>query len=761
MVAKNLRLVELLLTSPPTASPSKVLRDMLYKAYDKSTASEVRCSQMNGNITFSSAAKRLHRILNKAVCGVSVTAPPARSKWRASKRQAIEHNGTPVHQRHHASFQEKFFQACDKELMKVNTFHAEKLAEAQRRCTTLGTELEMVLEAHKETRSSPFRKQKRSLHKSYSHRAQHKTLCDLKLAFSELYLSLVLLQNYQNLNYMGFSKITEKHDKLFGTQRGNEWKMFGVDMSPFYTSKKSDQLIQEVESLFINQLEGGDRQKAMKRLRVPPLGAAQSAPIWTTFRVGLFSGLVIAFALLISVTVFHTSRVITIWPLLRLYRGGFLIIEFIFLLGINNYGWRKAGVNHILIFELDPRDNLSYLHLFELAGFLGVTWCVSVLNCLHSALLPLPLQVNPLAFYIFLVLLLLNPTRTFYYKSRVWLLKLIYKVGTAPFHKVGFADFWLADQLNSLTPVFVDFWGLCCFYIFDVDWQSLRALSLYPADIQCTGNTTGVTSFIQCIPAWLRFAQCLRRYWDSRRIFPHLVNAGKYATVFVMVAFAALFSNEKDWPSVTVGVKFYFYAWIITACVGTIFTTTWDLKMDWGLLERNTQENKFLRDETVYPKRVYYYCAIAGDVILRVSWAVNIFYAQDRYSEVAELVTSVLAPLEVFRRFIWNFFRLENEHLNNCGQFRAVRDISVAPLHVDSQTALEHIMDQEGGVRSHRRGRGSKKKNKFSLRRVKGRARETRICVEEMDEEPTNTRQRTGSEPASCRTVRCSMDVQP
>ncbi len=32
------------------------------------------------------------------------------------------------------------------------------------------------------------------------------------------------------------------------------------------------------------------------------------------------------------------------------------------------------------------------------------------------------------------------------------------------------------------------------------------------------------------------------------------------------------------------------------------------------------------------------------------------------------------------RRFIWNFFRLENEHLNNCGEFRAVRDISVVPV---------------------------------------------------------------------------------
>lgn len=35
---------------------------------------------------------------------------------------------------------------------------------------------------------------------------------------------------------------------------------------------------------------------------------------------------------------------------------------------------------------------------------------------------------------------------------------------------------------------------------------------------------------------------------------------------------------------------------------------------------------------------------------------------------------------EVLRRFLWNFFRLENEHLNNCGQFRAVRDICIAPI---------------------------------------------------------------------------------
>lgn len=41
---------------------------------------------------------------------------------------------------------------------------------------------------------------------------------ELKLAFSEFYLSLILLQNYQNLNFTGFRKILKKHDKVRNLQ---------------------------------------------------------------------------------------------------------------------------------------------------------------------------------------------------------------------------------------------------------------------------------------------------------------------------------------------------------------------------------------------------------------------------------------------------------------------------------------------------------------------------------------------------------------
>lgn len=50
------------------------------------------------------------------------------------------------------------------------------------------------------------------------------------------------------------------------------------------------------------------------------------------------------------------------------------------------------------------------------------------------------------------------------------------------------------------------------------------------------------------------------------------------------------------------------------------------------------------------------------------------------------------------RRFIWNFFRLENEHLNNCGQFRAVRDISISPIQITDLGIIEKMMDEEEGI---------------------------------------------------------------
>ncbi|XP_032679557.1 xenotropic and polytropic retrovirus receptor 1 homolog [Odontomachus brunneus] len=607
--------------------------------------------------------------------------------------------------RHFASFDEIFFTFCDRELKKINTFYSEKLAEATRKYAALQSELKTALELQQRSGKN---KEKTSTMPSIPTRK----LRELKLAFSEFYLSLVLLQSYQTLNHTGFRKILKKHDKLLSVDAGSKWRVECVENSHFYTSKDINRMIQETETTVINDLEGGNRQRAMKRLRVPPLGEQQSP--WTTFKVGLFSGSFIVLAVAVVLTaIFHDGGE-NLKIAFRLYRGPLLIIEFLFLIGVNVYGWRSSGVNHVLIFELDPRNHLSEQHLMELAAVLGVIWTLSLLSFLYSASLSIPPYVNPLVLVCIMVIFLINPLKIFRHEARWWLLKIILRVVISPFAYVNFADFWLADQLNSLATAFVDLYFLICFYIMNGDWH------VQNDNTECTSGYASVVirSIVSCLPAWFRFSQCVRRYRDSREAFPHLANAGKYAMTFIVVAtntlssyYAVEYANrwENGW----------LWAWLFCSFASSIYSFTWDLKMDWGLLDKNAGENRFLREEMVYSATGFYYFAIIEDFILRFVWIVSFILIELEYVS-NDLMTSIVAPLEVFRRFVWNFFRLENEHLNNCGKFRAVRDISIAPIDSSDQTQILRMMDEIDGVvnRGKRKGGGKKQGNVKEDRRA-------------------------------------------
>ena len=64
---------------------------------------------------------------------------------------------------------------------------------------------------------------------------------------------------------------------------------------------------------------------------------------------------------------------------------------------------------------------------------------------------------------------------------------------------------------------------------------------------------------------------------------------------------------------------------------------------------------------------------------MRLSWTISLslHLVEHKIGPVGNTAKIVLAVVEVFRRFVWNFFRLENEHLNNCGRYRATKEIAV------------------------------------------------------------------------------------
>jgi hypothetical protein len=85
------------------------------------------------------------------------------------------------------------------------------------------------------------------------------------------------------------------------------------------------------------------------------------------------------------------------------------------------------------------------------------------------------------------------------------------------------------------------------------------------------------------------------------------------------------------------------------------------------------------------------------DAVLRFAWLAKYFIGVNTNSQLSQILQTVFAFLELVRRFVWNFFRLENEHLNNCGEFRAVREISLIVIKyvINKNILLKHLFSED------------------------------------------------------------------
>uniref|UniRef100_A0A1A9W6A5 EXS domain-containing protein n=1 Tax=Glossina brevipalpis TaxID=37001 RepID=A0A1A9W6A5_9MUSC len=370
---------------------------------------------------------------------------------------------------------------------------------------------------------------------------------------------------------------------------------------------------------------------------------------------------------------------------LILFRGPFYIVVYLFLIAINVYGWRRAGVNHILIFEIDPRKHLTYSHLLELSFIFAMLTALSVLGYVYAKNLHISGFLFPLILFLTMGLYLILPLPILHSDSRLWLLKVMGRLMAAPFFSVAFADFWLGDQFNSMTIVFIDFKNLLCFYV-----RNPFLSGNYKQDV-CEFDDHIINACVSSLPAWFRFAQCLRQYRDARKLHPYITNAGKYATVFPTILFATLMNVYRDEYDTFLKNPFL-WCFICFKMISTIYGFAWDILGDFGLLKVYKKENIFLRENVIYPKNFYYFLIIEN-FVLRFFWIVDFPMVALNYVNIRKM-ESISGLLEIIRRYIWNYVRLENEHLYNVGQYRAVRDIFIAPLEKRPITDFEEMDDK-------------------------------------------------------------------
>lgn len=129
--------------------------------------------------------------------------------------------------------------------------------------------------------------------------------------------------------------------------------------------------------------------------------------------------------------------------------------------------------------------------------------------------------------------------------------------------------------------------------------------------------------------------------------------------------------------------KPWFYTWLVLIALATLYMFFWDVCMDWSLF--TSQQGIVMREKRLYTRRYLYICAIVADFVLRFFWISTIIPATVqnpilKYGQGFAWIGSVSPGLEILRRTIWGFIRLENEHLNNVAGYRRITNI---PLHFE------------------------------------------------------------------------------
>ncbi|XP_023541788.1 phosphate transporter PHO1 homolog 1-like isoform X1 [Cucurbita pepo subsp. pepo] len=524
----------------------------------------------------------------------------------------------------------------------------------------------------------------------------------IKGAFVELYKGLGFLKTYRQLNKLAFIKILKKFDKVSNNVAliihsfiiasenpvcNHEDPAFlqvtgkqvlaiylkVVESSYFNSSDKVIKLADEVEELFTKNFAEEDKRKAMKYLR--PKQRKESHGI--TFIVGLFSGCFIALLVgyVIMAHIMGTYKrhpfslyMETVYPVLSMFSLMFLHF---FLYGCNIFAWRKTRINYSFILELSATKELKYRDVFlicttSMTAVMGVMF-------VHLALLSkgysyTQVQVIPGLLLLLFLLLLVCPFNIYYRSSRYRFLRVMRNIAFSPLYKVLMLDFFMADQLCSQIPMLRNLEYMACYYI----TGSYKTQNYnYCMNAKHYRDLAYAVSFL---PYYWRAMQCARRWFDEGQT-SHLVNLGKY--VSAMLAAGSKVAYEKD---KTKGVGWLCLV-VIMSSGATVYQLYWDFVKDWGLLQVNSK-NPWLRNDLMLRRKTIYYVSMGLNFILRLAWLQTVLHST--FGHVDSRVTGLfLAALEVIRRGLWNFFRLENEHLNNAGKFRAVNPVPLPFDEVD------------------------------------------------------------------------------
>jgi len=194
---------------------------------------------------------------------------------------------------------------------------------------------------------------------------------------------------------------------------------------------------------------------------------------------------------------------------------------------------------------------------------------------------------------------------------------------------------------------------------------------------------------LAALPLLARLMQSVKRYADSR-LHTHLINGGKYGAGIISYF---LYFHWRHQGSHLDGSSFALYCLFTT--IYSLYASAWDFLMDWSIFQYRAKY-PLLRSEFMYSGQILmYYFAIISNIAIRFIWISYI----PRGGPNNTVKTFMAGMLEIFRRWQWNFYRLENEHLGNVDQYRVTREVPL-PYSFDDIEDGDHDGDEDAVPKS-------------------------------------------------------------
>ncbi|KAI9700551.1 MAG: protein-ER retention protein [Bogoriella megaspora] len=262
--------------------------------------------------------------------------------------------------------------------------------------------------------------------------------------------------------------------------------------------------------------------------------------------------------------------------------------------------------------------------------------------------------------------------------------------GLAEASEGKFGDILMADVLTSYAKVLGDlFVALCMFF------SRGRSATGMP-DRGCGGEV--LVPLVIAVPSVIRLRQCLIEYvrvrnqnrregWSPARGWggQHLANALKYSSAFPVIVLSALQRSviaRGGW----VGEVALFRLWLFFVFINSFYSFYWDVAKDWDLTLFSSEEERDNPDHPWGLRRILYfgdprlyYAVIALDLFLRCTWSLKLSPHLDHFNDLEGGIFTI-EVLEVFRRWVWVFFRVEAEWIRN-NRAPAQDDVLLGELH--------------------------------------------------------------------------------